>query len=155
VTGTCICSDGSKVPVSVCGQTETCDSLCRQAHRSKDAGSSSSPLGRTLQKISGDGQTLARGQYGTFVVRVLDESGQPVVGALVAWREPAQDARTYVGMSDTSGQSSATQLNASSPGSFQETAALVDASSWSGGAGFASTFVPTTGPVVSFSFFQN
>ena len=140
--------------ISVCGQTQTCDDLCRQSRRFKDGGTSL-PLDRSLQKVSGEGQSFPRGQYGTFVVRVLDGNGQPVVGALVAWQEPGQDARTYVGMSDTNGQSSASQFNASRAGSFQETAALVDTSSWSGGTGFTSSSVPTAGPVVSFSFYQN
>jgi hypothetical protein len=63
-----------------------------------------------LEKVSGEDQIIPLGGWKNFAVRVVDTSGRPVVGAKVAWQTLTGGPLTYVGETDSTGISSATNL---------------------------------------------
>ena len=106
-----------------------------------------------IEIVSGGGMVIGLGAWQSFVVRVLDEAGAPVSGVRVAWQTPALGPRVYVGVTDASGTASATQLYSSAtPGSFEETVAIV-AASYAGGE-WSDAPVPTIGAVLRIPYSQ-
>ena len=84
----------------------------------------------TLEKISGDGQTIPNLEWREFKVRVKDLAGAPLFGVKIAWTTSACPDRLYIGESDKEGISSATNVcNFVRPfGRYEQTAVPVEVS---------------------------
>jgi hypothetical protein len=89
---------------------------------------SNSPAAEELlvEKITVDSQVIPLSGWKNFAARVVDRNRRPVEGAKLAWRTPDMGSYTYVGVTDRSGVSSATNLYTSSTtGTHQQTADVV------------------------------
>lgn len=98
---------------------------------------------RTLRliKVSGEGQAIAANGWSNFAVRVVDGS-KPVAGVRIAWSTPALGPRTFIGVTDAKGTSSATNLyTGAGPAALTQIAGL--ALGWTG-AEWSDEPVPTT-----------
>ncbi|MHB8419403.1 MAG: Ig-like domain-containing protein [Myxococcales bacterium] len=138
-----------------CPSGSTCGGSCgTNCCSSGGSGNSGGNSGDSLRKIAGEGQDIPLGQWDNFTVEVVDGNGSPVSGVEVAWQEPGEDPRSWIGTTDGNGRSSATNFVSNTAGSYTETAALV-APSYTGGTGFVSGSVPTVGTPVTFDFTQD
>ncbi len=79
----------------------------------------------TLEKVTGDGQQIAAGDYKSFVVKVVDDKGARA-GAKVAWQTPHCGSRMFVRKADGNGLAEATNMcNILAVGAHTQTAVLV------------------------------
>jgi len=78
-------------------------------------------------RSGGDHQIIPVGGWREFEVKVVDNSGNPVEGAKVAWQTPTGGSLTYVAETDKSGIARATNLYTfPTKGTYFQTARIVD-----------------------------
>lgn len=83
------------------------------------------PEGSHLVKVDGEGAIIPLGKWREFAVRAVGPDGKPLKDVRVVWMTPSGGTKAYVGTTDDSGVSKATQLYSfANVGTYQQVAAL-------------------------------
>lgn len=107
----------------------------------------------TIEKLSGDQQTIPLGGWKNFSVKIMNSKGQPIAGVKVAWQTPAGGSNLYVGETDSNGISSATNLYTfPNAGTYVQLATIVEKNIQTGFANIEK--ISPTGLTVTFIYHQ-
>jgi predicted acylesterase/phospholipase RssA len=104
-----------------------------------------------LTKISGEGEVVPPTKYMNFRVRATDVSGHPLEGVKVAWQTPAGGQSVYVSVTDSEGNTEATNIYAfPNAGIYVQLASVVAPNTPRGKT--TADAVAIAGPSVTFTF---
>jgi hypothetical protein len=104
-----------------------------------------------LVKVEGDGVIFSTLAFKSFVVKAIDENGNPAPGVKIVWSTPIGGDKAYVDVTVNDGRSSATNLYSfPTPGLYEQIAAVAAPDAQIGWGSISS--VKVVGPAVKFAF---